>query len=161
MGSEEGLSRSATRVQQALDLFGLDFQVTELPASTRTAKEAALAVGCDVSQIAKSLVFRFAQRDRPLLVIVSGSNRVDTDLLSAYLGEKIIIAQADYVRAQTGFAIGGVPPVGHIQTIRTLIDEDMNQYAQIWAAAGTPRAVFRLSFKALVEITNGEIVQVS
>jgi prolyl-tRNA editing enzyme YbaK/EbsC (Cys-tRNA(Pro) deacylase) len=157
---KEPLSESAKRVQRALDNYELDFQVQELPGSTRTASEAAHAVGCEVGQIAKSLVFRFTQSAKPLLVIASGANRVDVALLGRDLGEAIEIAKADYVRVSTGFAIGGVPPLGHSSPIRTLIDQEIFRFEVIWAAAGTPHAVFKLTPDELRRITGGEIMRV-
>ena len=152
------LSPSAQRVQNALDTFGVELQVVEMPNSTRTSAEAAAAVGCTVGQIAKSLIFRGKESARPLLVIASGSNRVDEKKIAAIFGEKIEKPDADYVRTRTGFVIGGVPPVGHAEQLAILIDADLLQYEEIWAAAGTPNAVFRLTPKQLVEITRGEVV---
>jgi prolyl-tRNA editing enzyme YbaK/EbsC (Cys-tRNA(Pro) deacylase) len=133
-------------------------QVVEMLNSTRTSAEAAAAVGCTVGQIAKSLIFRGKQSARPLLVIASGSNRVDEKKIAAIFGEKIEKPDADYVRTRTGFVIGGVPPVGHAEQLAILIDADLLQYEEIWAAAGTPNAVFRLTPQQLVEITRGEVV---
>jgi prolyl-tRNA editing enzyme YbaK/EbsC (Cys-tRNA(Pro) deacylase) len=152
------LSPSAQRVQNALDTFGVELQVVEMPNSTRTSAEAAAAVGCTVGQIAKSLIFRGKESARPLLVIASGSNRVDEKKIAAIFGEKIEKPDADYVRTRTGFVIGGVPPVGHAEQLAILIDADLLQYEEIWAAAGTPNAVFRLTPQQLVEITRGEVV---
>ena len=158
---KDALSDSAIKVQLALDRFKLDFQVLELPGSTRTASDAARVIGCEVGQIAKSLVFHFLKKEKPLLVIASGSNRVNVELVGSNLGEAIVMAGADYVRASTGFAIGGVPPLGHTTPIRTLIDQEIMQYKEIWAAAGTPHAVFRLTPDELLRITQGELMQVS
>jgi prolyl-tRNA editing enzyme YbaK/EbsC (Cys-tRNA(Pro) deacylase) len=158
---KDALSDSALRVQLALDRFKLDFQVLELPGSTRTASDAAQAIGCEVGQIAKSLVFHFLIIEKPLLVIASGSNRVNVELVGSNLGEAIVMASADYVRASTGFAIGGVPPLGHTTPIRTVIDREIMQYKEIWAAAGTPHAVFRLTPDELLRITQGELMLVS
>lgn len=137
----------------------LGFQVQEFPAGTRTAQDAAAAVGCDVGQICKSLVFRTAS-DEPLLVIASGSNRVDEARVGALVGEPIGKADAAFVRARTGFAIGGVPPAGHPSPIRTLVDRDLLAFDVVWAAAGTPRDVFALSPAELVELTGGEVADV-
>lgn len=155
------LSASARRVQQALDRKAVRLDVVELPASTRTAEEAARAVGCDVGQIAKSLVLRMEPSDRPVLVIASGSNRVDERLVEEHVGEKVSMANADFVRAVTGFVIGGVPPVGHLSDLDTLIDQDLFNYGEIWAAAGTPNAVFRLDPEVLVEITDGFVMRIA
>lgn len=157
----QALSRSARRVQAALDERGYAFQIQELPDSTRTAVEAARAVGCDVAQIAKSLVFRGGESGAALLVIASGGNRVSEALLAELAGEPIRRADAAFVREQTGFAIGGVPPVGHARSLRTWIDPGLLGFEHIWAAAGTPRAVFRLPPGALVELTGGQVADVT
>ncbi len=156
-----GLSGSARRVQDALREKGFGFEVVELPQSTRSAAEAAQAVGCRVEQIAKSLVFRAMESGRPVLVIASGANRVNERRLGELIGERIGKADADFVREATGFAIGGVPPVGHVQPVQTLIDEDLLRYDEIWAAAGTPNAVFRLAPGDLVAITGGRLVAIT
>jgi prolyl-tRNA editing enzyme YbaK/EbsC (Cys-tRNA(Pro) deacylase) len=149
------LKASARRVQQALAARGFAFDVKEFPASTRTSAEAAAAIGCAVAQIAKSLVFRGAERGEAVLIIASGANRVDPAKAAALLGEPIERADADFVRAATGFAIGGVPPLGHDRPLVTLIDRDLLAFDEIWAAAGTPNAVFRLSPGDLSELTGG------
>lgn len=153
------LSNSARKVQKALDELGMHLQVIELPDSTRTAMEAAQAVGCEVGQIVKSLVFRTLESGRPILVIASGPNRVDEKKVAERVGEPLGKANADFVRDQTGFVIGGVPPMGHTQTIETYIDADLLAYPQVWAAAGTPHAVFSLSPQELVRMTGGEVMQ--
>jgi len=151
---------SAQRVQAVLAARGFDFQVREFPQSTRTAAEAAAAIGCTVAQIAKSLVFRGRDSDRPVLVIASGANRVDEASVAAVIGEKIARADADYVRARTGFAIGGVPPVGHLEMPQVVIDRDLLALPEIWAAAGTPNAVFRLTPAALTELCGGRAADI-
>jgi prolyl-tRNA editing enzyme YbaK/EbsC (Cys-tRNA(Pro) deacylase) len=155
------LSNSAQRVQQALNAHGLDYCVVEMNATTRTAKDAATAIGCSVNQIAKSLVFRTRHSARPILVIASGVNRVNEQQIGKVLTEPIEKADADYVLQATGFAIGGVPPLGHSSAIETLIDADLMKLEVIWAAAGTPNAVFRLSPQDLQKLTNGRIVQIT
>ncbi len=155
------LSSSARRVQEALQEQGFAFRVRELPASTRTVREAAEAVGCGVGQIAKSLVFRGKRTGAPLLVIASGANRVNEARLADLAGEPVTMADADFVRHHTGFSIGGVPPVAHVSPIRTWIDEDLLQYETIWAAAGTPNAVFELVPADLKKMTGGEVAQVN
>jgi prolyl-tRNA editing enzyme YbaK/EbsC (Cys-tRNA(Pro) deacylase) len=143
---------ATSRVQDALAAKGVQARVVEMPQTTRTAADAAKAIGCEVAQIAKSLVFRSG--DDAVLVIASGTNRVD----AARLGlEK---ADADFVRQKTGFAIGGVPPIGHIAPIRTLIDEDLLRFDRIWAAAGTPNAVFELTPADLPRITGGAVTRI-
>ncbi len=152
------LSPSAQKVQHALDAFGVPLKVVEMPASTRSAAEAAQAIGCQVEQIAKSLVFRGQQTGRPLLVIASGGNRVDEKKIEMQAGEPVAKADADFVRQRTGFAIGGVPPIGHAERLETFIDEDLMQHPEIWAAAGTSHAVFRLSPADLVRVTQGKVI---
>ncbi|HAJ34606.1 MAG TPA: hypothetical protein DCL15_02765 [Chloroflexi bacterium] len=154
------LKPSAQRVQDALYAGGFANQVIELADSTRTAAEAAAAVGCAVEQIAKSLVFVGRSSGTAILVIASGGNRVDERKVSALLGEKISRADAEFVRAQSGFVIGGVPPIGHVQPLRTLIDADLLTYAEIWAAAGHPHAVFRLKPVELVQMTGGAVADI-
>jgi prolyl-tRNA editing enzyme YbaK/EbsC (Cys-tRNA(Pro) deacylase) len=160
MSSEPSLSASAQRVQNALAAHGLALNVQELPQSTRTAPEAAAAVGASLGQIVKSIIFRAPQSDRPVIVLTSGANRVDEKRVAARLGEPLGKADADFVRARTGFAIGGVPPVGHLEPITTYIDEDLLQYAEIWAAAGTPNALFKLTPDDLVRMAKGEVMKV-
>src|SRR5690606_23631766 len=123
--------------------------------------EAAAAVGCTVGQIAKSLLFRGATSQRPLLVITSGTNRVHEKRAALHIGEKLEKADAEFVRATTGFAIGGVPPLGHSQPVTTYIDQDLLQYEVIWAAAGHPHAVFSLTPTELVAMTGGEVIAVT
>ena len=156
------LNASAQKVQDALDTRGYAHcRVVEMPDSTRTAAEAAAAIGCTVAQIAKSLVFRGADSGAPVLVIASGTNRVDPPKLAALLGEPVEKPDADYVRERTGYVIGGVPPLGHSEPIRTFIDRDLLAFADIWAAAGTPRAVFRLSPDDLVSMTGGTVAEIA
>ena len=151
------LSSSAQKVQDALRALGHEIQVVELPASTRTSSEAAQAVGCQVGQIAKTLVFKTVETRRPVLVIASGANRVNEVRIRALVGEAVEKANADFVRERTGFAIGGVPPVGHPETVEIYIDQDLLEFDEIWAAAGTPHAVFRLTPKELARMTGGTI----
>ena len=148
-------SAGARRVQQRLEALGIDARVIELAESTRSAEEAARAVGCDVAQIAKSLVFKGARTGEPVLVIASGANLVDLGKVAKVLGESVSKADADFVRSRTGYVIGGVPPVAHREQLRTLIDEDLSRHEQVWAAAGTPRAVFSLDPRELERITGG------
>lgn len=152
------LSKSAQTVQDALSAKGLEIQVLELPASTRTAEDAAKAIGCQAAQIAKSLIFRSKNGHKPILVLASGINRVNEKTIATHVGEEIIKADADFTREVTGFAIGGIPPIGHKQKIETYIDQDLLNHQELWAAAGTPNSVFRISSSQLVEITEGQII---
>lgn len=160
--TEEGreLSRSARRVQEVLAALGFEMSVAELPQTTRSAREAARAVGCEVGQIAKSLVFNGETSGEAILVIVSGANRVDESRLSAERGEPMKLTSAEDVRRRTGFAIGGVPPVGHTTPLPTYIDRDLLDYKEIWAAAGTPNAVFRLRPTDLIKMTAGRVISI-
>lgn len=156
-----GLSASAARVQEALRRGGFAHRVVEHTRTTRSAKEAAEAVGCTVARIAKSLVFKGRETGQAILVIASGPNRVNEATIAALVGEGIEKPDADFVRAQTGFAIGGVPPLGHTTPLTTFIDEDLMKLETIWAAAGTPNAVFPLAPADLVRMTGGRVVSVT
>ncbi len=158
--SENNLSPSAQKVADALQKLNISCQVLELPASTRTAPEAAQAVGCVVGQIVKSLIFRSEESKNPVLILVSGSNRVDEVQIAMVIGEKILRADPDFVREKTGFAIGGIPPVGFPSPITTLIDQDLLKYKVVWAAAGTPHAVFSIQPAELVKAAGGRIISV-
>jgi prolyl-tRNA editing enzyme YbaK/EbsC (Cys-tRNA(Pro) deacylase) len=159
--SDKQLSKNAKRVQTALAGFGLDLVVVEFPESTRTAQDAANAIGCQVEQIVKSLVFQCRPSGKAILIAASGGNRVNEKRIKEILGEKIVRADAEFVRQVTGFPIGGVPPVAHTQPIETIIDEDLMQYQEIWAAAGTPNAVFPLKPQQLVLITAGKVEKIT
>jgi prolyl-tRNA editing enzyme YbaK/EbsC (Cys-tRNA(Pro) deacylase) len=159
---ERQMSSSAQRFQAVLQGLAIQTQAIELPQSTRTAKEAAEAIGCKIAQIAKSLIFRRLDANRPVLVIASGANRVDEEVVSDYIGTQITMADAEFVRASTGYAIGGVPPFGHIAPIDDIIiDQDLLNYEVIWAAAGTPRSVFPISPEKLVEVVAGHVRRVT
>jgi Cys-tRNA(Pro) deacylase len=151
---------SAQRVQEELRKLGYSGDVHEHQASTRTAVEAAEAAGCEVGQIVKSLVFRLEPSGEPVLVLVSGSNRVHEKRLGRQLGGTLERADADYVHTVSGYAIGGVPPVGHKTPLKTYIDEDLLQYQTIWAAAGTPNAVFEITPPELLRISSATIVDI-
>jgi prolyl-tRNA editing enzyme YbaK/EbsC (Cys-tRNA(Pro) deacylase) len=154
------LSPSAQKVQDALTASGLTLTVIELTQSTRTSPEAAAAVGCEVGQIVKSIIFRAKHSDRVVLVLTSGANRVSERAVAELLGEPLNKADADFVRSRTGFVIGGVAPVGHLEPPVTFVDEDLLQYAEIWAAAGTPNALFCLTPAELVQISAGRVARV-
>lgn len=155
------ISNSAKKVQDALKAAGIEAKVVELPDSTRTAVEAAQAIGMTVAQIVKSLVFRGQTSGKAILIEASGINRVNEKAVAAILGEPIGKADADFVREQTGYAIGGIPPLGHDHEMgAVLIDEDLLQYEELWAAAGTPHAVFRLTPDELIKIAGGKVVSI-
>lgn len=136
------LPEKCRRVRESLAARGLDVEIRIFPATTRTAAEAAAAIGCDQAQIAKSLIFRAGESGRPVMAVLSGPNRLDTGKLEALLGEEIGRADADFVRQATGYAIGGVPPLGHDTLVATFFDRDLLKLDEIWAAAGTPFSVF-------------------
>jgi prolyl-tRNA editing enzyme YbaK/EbsC (Cys-tRNA(Pro) deacylase) len=153
------LSPAAERVADLLRDAGCPGPVIQLAQSTRTAADAAAAIGCTVAQIAKSIVFRAAS-DRAVLVVASGPNRVDEALIAAALGQKIGKADAAFVRAKTGYAIGGVCPIGHTEPPHLFIDASLERLDPIWAAAGHPHAVFRTGFAELVRLTGGTVLHV-
>ncbi|MCB1384477.1 MAG: YbaK/EbsC family protein [Nitratireductor sp.] len=154
------LPSSTERVRRALEASGLPLEIIEFPTSTRTAQEAADAIGCTVGQIVKSLVFRGETSGEAIMVLASGSNRVDLALLAQAAGEKPGKADADFVRAETGFAIGGVAPVGHVKGLRIFIDETLRAHPVLWAAAGKPNAVFRLTPGDLARLAGGTFIRV-
>ena len=158
---ESKLSVSAKRVQDFLFAKGFSFEVKELPGSTRTAQEAADSIGCAVAQIAKSLVFSEKKTGLPILVIASGSNRVDLAKIEKTTGMNLGKADGKYVKERVGYAIGGIPPVGHNESLETILDTDLKKYEVIWAAAGTPFAVFQLKPAELESLTNGRWIDLS
>jgi prolyl-tRNA editing enzyme YbaK/EbsC (Cys-tRNA(Pro) deacylase) len=160
METKAALSPSAQKVQEILAAGGFPCKVIEFVDSTRTSAEAAERVGVGLGQIVKSLIFKGQSSGKPVLVLTSGANRVDEARIGTYAGEPIGRADAEFVRAVTGFAIGGVPPVGHAQPMETYLDEDLLQYEVIWAAAGTPNAVFELTPAMLAAMSGGKVVPV-
>ena len=154
------LSPSAQKIQDLLYSLGYHYTVIEHAESTRTAQEAAERAGCELGQIVKSLIFRGETSGNPILVLTSGANRVDEKRISAYAAEPIGRADADFVRAVTGFAIGGIPPIGHAQKMDTYLDEDLLQFQTIWAAAGTPNAIFELASSDLQKMTGGTVSKI-
>ena len=138
---------------------GLDVEVQRYPDGTRTAADAAAAVGCEIDQIVKSLVFMADVR--PILILCSGARRVDEEKLAEYIGTEIGIAGASEVRAATGYAIGGTPPLGHTVPLKTVVDPHLMEFEEIWAAAGTPDSVFPIQPKELVKATSGAVVAVT
>jgi Cys-tRNA(Pro) deacylase len=141
-------------------LLGTGYAVVEFDESTKTSAEAAAAIGCAIAEIAKSLVFR-ASSGGPVLVVASGANRVDEKKVGALIGEKIERADADYVLQMTGYMIGGVPPVGHRVPPKVLLDADLKSFETIWAAGGTPNAVFRLLTQELESLTGGRFADIA
>jgi prolyl-tRNA editing enzyme YbaK/EbsC (Cys-tRNA(Pro) deacylase) len=158
--NKQPLSPSAQKVDDALRTLGYQFNIIEHAESTRSAKEAAERAGCELGQIVKSMIFKGKDSGKPILVLTSGANRVDEKRISEYAGEAIGRADPDFVRAVTGFAIGGVPPVGHLQKVENYLVEDFLQYETIWAAAGNPNAIFELPTETLQKITYSKVVRV-
>ena len=153
------MHQNAARVQEALRASGSSAKIVELADSTRTSAEAAAAIGVDVGQIAKSLVF--LADGEPVLVVLSGVDRLDTERLREYLAAGCVTrADAELVRDVTGFPIGGVSPVGHAGTVRIVLDRALAAYPVVWAAAGTPHAVFPTTFSELVAVTGAETADV-
>ncbi|MBX2805468.1 MAG: YbaK/EbsC family protein [Hyphomicrobiales bacterium] len=157
----KALPASAQKVQEAARALGLDVTVMEMAESTRTAADAAVACGCEVGQIVKSLLFRGVDSCKPIMVLVSGSNRLNEKAIAEVLGEQLERPDAAYVREVTGYAIGGVPPFGYETPVSALIDRDLLQYEVVWAAAGTPRAVFSVASTALADAVGAQIIQVT
>ena len=155
------LTDSAKRVQDFIQEKGFTFEVKELSSSTRTAQEAADSIGCEVAQIAKSLVFRDENTDLPILVIASGSNRVGVSKIGKLEGLKLGKADGKFVKEKVGYAIGGIPPVGHNFPLQTFLDVDLLKFDVIWAAAGTPFAVFQLKPADLVLLTYGKWLELA
>ncbi len=152
------LAPAAARVAAAARDLGLTIEVVAMPASTRTAEEAAAACGCAVAEIVKSLVFRGRISKRPYLLLVAGSNRVDETAVAASIGEALARAPADDVRAITGYAIGGIPPFGHATPLAVFVDADLLGHARVWAAAGTPHAVFAVDPQALAAAVGATVI---
>jgi len=150
-----GARSSTDRLRQSLQALGIDADIKHFPEGTRTARDAAAAIGCDLGQIAKSLVFRRADTEAAVLVVASGRNRVDTGKVGRLLGAKLEKADARFVRDTTGYAIGGVAPFGHVGAVEIVIDAGLADYPVIWAAAGSPSAVFSITYDQLVTGTRG------
>jgi len=154
------LKPSAKRVQDELLRKGYENKVIEISNSARTAQEAADALNCEVAQIAKSIIFKGMNSNQPILVITSGSNRVNESKIEQYVNEPLGKASPEFVKEHTGFVIGGVSPIAHTSKSKIFIDEDLYQYTEIWAAAGHPKALFKLTPAELKGLTNGEIINV-
>ena len=158
---DDDLPRSARRVRDALLALGLPADIHRLTDSTRTASEAAAAVGCELGAIVKSLVFRGVNTGEPLLALVSGDNRADESLVAAAGGEPVERPDAAYVRDVTGYSIGGIPPVGHPAPVRTVMDEDLLRFDTVWAAAGNPHAVFPIAPQSLATATGAQVTRLA
>ncbi len=153
-------AETVRRVQSSLERFGLGLKILELPRSTRTAREAARALGCDPGCIVKSIVFRGERTGKAYLVETSGVNRVDPGRLANLAGEPVEIAPPGFVEERTGFPVGGVAPVGHRQALETFLDEDLFKHAALWAAAGSDNTMFSLTPAQLQMITRGKTARI-
>ena len=151
------MSKSVKRVARAAEELGLEIEIVRMGESTRTAEDAATACGCGVAQIVKSLIFRACDSGDLVLLLVSGANRVDMDKAAAVVGQPLDRADANDVRARTGFAIGGVSPIGHLEAPHIWMDQDLMQHREIWAAAGAPDAVFKTTAPDLQRVTGAII----
>ena len=150
------MSRAIDRFLGAAEMLGHPLEVRRFPEGTRTAQDAARAIGCEVGQIVKSLVF--VAGDEPVLALTSGANRVDLHRLAAVAGASgVRRANPEEARAATGFAVGGTPPFGHPDRVRTFLDRDLLEFEEIWAAAGTPDAVFRTTPQELRRTSEAEV----
>ncbi len=149
------------RVQAALDRSGLELQVVYVPQTARTARDAARALGCDLNCIVKSMVFRGRETGKPYLAEIGGAHRADLAALAQAAGENVEMAARDFILAQTGFPVGGVAPVGHVNPVQTFIDETLMDHEEIWASAGSDRAVFRLTPAQLIQLTGGKPVRIA
>lgn len=159
MGNSETKKKNSTeRVREAAEALGLDIEILSMPASTRTAEEAAAACGCDVAQIVKSLIFERKDNQALVLLLIAGNNRADMKLVAKVIGTKLDRASPDKVRTETGFAIGGVAPIGHLCDLPVYIDPDLLTFETVWAAAGAPNAVFEVSPKALLSATGASLL---
>ncbi|MBI3147017.1 MAG: YbaK/EbsC family protein [Betaproteobacteria bacterium] len=156
----DALSASAQRAQAAVLAAGIEARVTEHETAARTSAQAAETLGCSVAEIAKSLVFRGAHSNEPVLVVASGEHRIDLAKLAALIGEPVHKPDAAYVRQVTGYAIGGIPPLGHARALPTLIDQSLLRFAKVYAAGGTPNAMFPVSPLELVRATAGRVVDI-
>jgi prolyl-tRNA editing enzyme YbaK/EbsC (Cys-tRNA(Pro) deacylase) len=154
----KNLKHSLQRIQNLLQDYNLEIKVIEFKQLTRTSKEAAELIGCEVGQIAKTLIFKSKKTHKPICVIVSGKNRLDEMKIVRHLGEEIEKPDADFIIEHTQFVIGGIPPIGYPLENKPLIDEDLLMYQEIWASAGTPYVVFRIAPKDLLKITEARVV---
>ncbi|ATE58784.1 YbaK/EbsC family protein [Thauera sinica] len=151
---------TALRTAQLLADAGIDTRVVEFEQPTRTSADAAAAIGCSVAEIAKSIIFRGERSGQAIVVVASGDNRVSEAKVAALVAEPLARADADFVRSATGYAIGGVAPLGHAQPVKLLLDEDLQRFDTLWAAAGTPFSVFPLTPAQLRQLTGAEWLDV-
>ena len=151
------MSKSLNRVKRALAEAGLDCEVLEMPGETRTAAQAAAAAGCEIDQIAKSIIFRGEHTGHVVLFLTAGGNQVSAEKASAVAGQPLGKADADLIRAETGFAIGGVAPIGHLIEVPAFLDPRLLDFGTVWAAAGTPRHIFSVNPVDLQRVTGAQL----
>lgn len=156
----EALKPGAQMFQDQMQSRGFSNPIIELPDSTRTAKEAAQSIGCRVEEIAKSIVFKLQSTGEPILIVASGTNRINEQTIEQEIADTLDKASPSFVKEKTGYSIGGVPPTGHSTSILTLLDEDLGKYDSIWAAAGHAMAVFKTNFQELQEMTGAKVMNV-
>ncbi|MEM7563696.1 MAG: YbaK/EbsC family protein [Pseudomonadota bacterium] len=154
------MKSSNQKVLDKLESLGIPVEIKFLDDDVRTAALAATALGCEISQIANSLIFRDLENDQAVLIMGAGGHRIDLERVTRLTGLNLGKANADFVREHTGFAIGGVPPVGHHQTLRTLLDSRLKNHDRLWAAAGTPESIFSMSADDLQRMTSGEWLEI-
>ena len=159
--SEKIMKAANQRVMDVLEASGFGFEIIILPTAVRTARLAAEALGCAVGQIANSLIFRDRDSGDAVLIMCAGDRRVDAQKVARQTGIALARADADFVREATGFAIGGVPPVAHSSPVRCLLDVSLRRHEVVWAAAGTPESVFRLTPDELEKITGGDWLELA
>lgn len=157
---EQNLGNSAQKFQEVLNKYGIELKVVQFTETTKTSQDAAKVIGCDLGQIAKTIIFKGKNSGNPVCVIASGKNRINEKKIEGYLKEPIEKASPDFVLEKTGFVIGGVPPIGHSHAITIFIDQDLQKYESLWTAAGNPHTVFKLSPQELIKITQGMVISV-
>jgi prolyl-tRNA editing enzyme YbaK/EbsC (Cys-tRNA(Pro) deacylase) len=151
------MSNSLKRVRAALEVAGLTAHILEMATETRTAEQAADAAGCSIDQIAKSIIFRGEVTGHVVLFLTAGGNRVDPEKAGAVAGQALGKADAELIRAETGFAIGGVAPLGHLSPITCFFDPRLLDFGEVWCAAGTPRHIFAIDPQVLLSVTGGQL----
>jgi len=151
------MSKSLSRVRGHIEALGLETEIIEMPSSTRSAAEAASSVGCELDQIVKSILFLGMETNRLVLFLTAGGNRIDPDAAGQCAGQSLGRADADRIRQETGFAIGGVSPFGHLAPIQSFLDPRLMEFDLVWAAAGTPRHVFSLRPQDLLQATGADL----
>lgn len=154
------LSQSAQKVQEALKKYSIEVKVVQFTETTKTSQDAAKLIGCELAQIAKTIIFKGKNSNNPICVIASGIHRINEKRIEELIGEPLGKATPDFVLEKTGFVIGGVPPIGHATQMTIFIDDALLKYNELWVAAGNPHAVFKLTPQELLKITQGKVVSI-